>query len=112
LPRPDRTLSGKRRIKKSREIIEVFKRGKRKETPYFSFLYRRNNLGYDRLAVVVNRKFGNAVKRNRAKRRIREVFRLLRRDRGYDIVIYLKPPARDVDFQELKKAFLSVLEGL
>jgi len=112
LPHPDRSLGKERRIKRTKEIIEVFKRGKRKETSFFSLLYRKNNLGYDRLAVVVNKKFGSAVERNRARRRLREIFRLYRPDRGYDMVIYLKPPAKEADFHRLREVFLSALEDL
>ncbi len=112
MPHPDESLGREKRIKKSKEIIEVFKKGKRRETSLFSLLYKKNNLGYDRLAVVVNKKFGSAVERNRARRRIREIFRLFRRDKGYDIVVYLKPPAKEADFNRLKEAFLSALEDL
>ncbi len=110
MPHPDRGLGKERRLKRSREVIEVFKRGKRRETPFFSLLIRRNNLGYDRLAVVVNKKYGSAVERNRVKRQIREIFRLNRKDRGYDMVIYIKKQAKQASFQQLKQTFISALE--
>jgi ribonuclease P protein component len=34
-----------------------------------------NTLGCDRLGIIASRKFGGAVARNRAKRRLRELFR-------------------------------------
>lgn len=38
----------------------------------------KNNFPYHRLGLSISKKYGNAVKRNRWKRLIREVFRLMR----------------------------------
>ena len=37
---------------------------------------RKNSLGHNRLGVTVSVKLGHAVVRNRARRRLREVYRL------------------------------------
>ena len=48
-----------------------------------------------RLGLSVSRRVGNAVRRNRVKRQLREVFRHLRHDLpgGYDLVITVRPHA-------------------
>jgi len=38
-------------------------------------LGRPNTAGGDRLGIIASRRFGGAVARNRAKRRVREIFR-------------------------------------
>ena len=64
-----------RRIKKKREISEVLKNGQRYSCLGYKIIYRVNEEKNDRLAVLVSRKTGNAVRRNRIKRFFREIFR-------------------------------------
>ncbi len=55
--------------------------------------------GPPRLGVTVSRKVGNAVVRNRIKRRIREWFRADRSlvENGRDLVVIARRPAVDLD---------------
>lgn len=55
----------------------------------------RNELGHPRLGLVVSRKAGNAVRRNRWRRVLREAFRLHRRElpKNVDIVVIPRPVA-------------------
>ena len=59
--------------------------------------------------VVVSKKsFRHAVDRNRARRRIREVYRIHedRFKRGFDVVIVARQRAIDGDFSEFERSFL------
>ena len=69
---------------------------------------RRNGTGENRLGITTGAKLGRAVDRNRARRRIRETYRLHedRLKRGWDIVIVARTAAIDGDFQEMQKSFL------
>lgn len=64
------------KIRKSSEFKEVFDKGKRLHTEHCIIAYAPNSLGFPRLGLVVGKRCGNAVKRNRIKRVLREVFRL------------------------------------
>src|SRR5580765_2406119 len=52
-----------------------------------------NDLGHSRLGISIGRPVGNAVRRNRIKRHLRESFRLMQHDfpHGYDLVIAVRP---------------------
>lgn len=68
-----------------------------------------------RLGLTVSRKVGNAVVRNRAKRRLREMVRLcalVKKLCGVDIVLISKASASERDFSLMKQDFLQGLEKL
>ena len=74
----------------------------------FLVLYcRPNGLGRNRLGVTVSTKLGGAVVRNRARRRLREVFRLAQPDLkpGHDIVLVARGRAVNGPYQKLTAAF-------
>jgi ribonuclease P protein component len=68
-----------------------------------------------RLGLTVSRKVGNAVARNRAKRRLREMVRLCANPEkleGFDIVLIAKASSAERDFVLMKQDFLQGLEKL
>ncbi len=69
---------------------------------------RKNRLGHNRLGVTSSVKIGNAVRRNRCRRRLREVYRLhagaLRQ--GYDIILVSRGRTAEAPWDELCESFL------
>jgi ribonuclease P protein component len=63
------------RLRSRREFAAVQEHGRRVATRYLTVLAIPNTLGEDRLGIIASRRLGGAVVRNRAKRRIREIFR-------------------------------------
>jgi ribonuclease P protein component len=62
-----------------------------------------------RLGVTLSKKFGNAVERNRAKRQVREIFRLHKHriQPGYDLVFLVYPGA--FGYRDREKQFLQLV---
>jgi ribonuclease P protein component len=71
-----------------------------------------NGLDHSRVGLTTPRKMGNAVVRNRIRRRIREILRLAWADapRGMDIVVNPRRSACNREYEELRKDLLSLLE--
>lgn len=73
----------------NRDFKRIYQRGKSLANKYCVVYMMKNRAGLSRLGITVSKKLGNAVKRNRARRLLRESFRLLEpqvKD-GFDMVI-------------------------
>lgn len=81
------TFGKDERIRKKREYLTVYEQGVRSHSNHFTVIAHRNPSGKRRLGITVGKKVGNAVKRNRLKRSLREFFRLHKEQ---------FPPAQDV----------------
>lgn len=64
------------RLTKKREFEKVFQEGKVIKNGKIVLYVMPNSLGVSRLGLVVSKKVGNAVRRNRVKRLLREAYRL------------------------------------
>ena len=75
---------------------------------------KANGLTFSRLGLAVSRKIGNAVVRNRVKRRLREAVKMQLKETPlrYDFVIVARNAAADAEFPDLKKFVSRVFSGL
>jgi ribonuclease P protein component len=98
------------RIRRRPDFQQVHERGIRLSGRFMTAVFLPNNLPNDRLGIIASRRLGDAVQRNRAKRLIREIFRLNKRSRaaGTDIVIIPRGdlvkapfPALEADYRGL-----------
>src|SRR5512141_2417074 len=64
-------------LRVSRDIEQVKRHGRRSSTQCFNVLASRTEDSVSQVGIVVGRRFGNAVKRNRSKRRFRELVRIV-----------------------------------
>jgi ribonuclease P protein component len=99
------------RIRKKSDFTGLYREGSRFRGRHFNIVFRRNGLGYSRLAVVASRKVGPAVVRNRVKRRLRELFRrnkaLLKEPT--DLIVIARPGSGNAPWDEVREAYMSSL---
>ena len=68
-----------------------------------------NGLGSSQFGFVVSRRVGNAVVRNRVKRRLREIIRKIPVQPGWDIIIIARNPAPAASFMDLSQSVRKLL---
>jgi ribonuclease P protein component len=106
-------------LKDSADFQRLSRHGKRWTFPSFIMqaLKRDDVSGTSsfRLGLTVSRKIGNAVKRNRAKRRLREMVRLYPTPEklvGWDIVLIARPSSSERDFSLMRQDFVQGLKNI
>jgi len=79
---------------------------------YLIILSMDNDLSASRFGITVSRKTGNAVTRNRVKRRIKELQRLSRCNviSGKDIVVIATREAPKADFESMKSEYTNLIQ--
>ncbi len=99
------------KIRQGSDFKLVLKKGKKHRCRYFITYVLANTGGPTRVGVIASRKSGNAVKRNRAKRLVREVFRKNRdiMPAELDVVVIVSRSMADAEQKEIEKAFLNAL---
>ena len=75
---------------------------------------RKNKMDHNRLGITVSVKLGHAVVRNRARRRLREVYRvnLPKLRSGYDIVLVARSRVITENWDKLNETFLRLCRKL
>jgi ribonuclease P protein component len=96
-------LGRDRRLRRRVEISRVQRRGRRWRGKLLTVVWLAGDATGARLALAVSRKVGNAVRRNKVKRRVREVFRHAASGlpRGTDLLVIATPAASAASFAEL-----------
>lgn len=99
-------MEKKHRLRKNTEFKRAYVKGKNYWNRNFKLYVKKNDLNYTRFGIVVTKKLGKAVVRNKIKRRIREINKDLLPyiNSGHDIVLIPKKNTVDLSYEELKKS--------
>ena len=104
------------RLRRRSEFLKVQETGQKFPSDAFLALVLPNARadGTTRLGLTVSTKVGNAVVRNRIRRRLRELFRTRRErlPRGLDVVLIARTQAAQAEPLALSAAFERLLSGL
>ena len=102
------------RVRRRADFVRVQQQGRRVSGRFVTLLILANNGTAPRLGLIASRKLGPAVARNRAKRRLRDLFRrhrgLLGSGAALDIVAIPRRELIAAPFADVEADFLSTLE--
>jgi ribonuclease P protein component len=104
---PTHRFSKTQRVRRRGEFQRVFDIGYKVSSRYFTLLLAPGTSSTARLGIVASRKLGDAVRRNRAKRLIREVFRHVDTAPAapVDVVVIPRRELFDAPFTDLERDF-------
>ncbi len=99
------------RVRTNKQFQEIRRQGRSYANHLLVLCALPNNLPYSRFGFAVNSRIGNAVRRNRIKRRLREIVRLQQESiqPGWDIVLIARQPIRSADYHEMETACARLL---
>jgi ribonuclease P protein component len=100
------------RVLRRGDFRQAYDSGRKFQARYFTAFVLAHADEPSRLGITATRKMGNSVKRNRARRLVREVFRKNKRlvPSGIDIIINVKSALSTALYQDLESDFISFLE--
>ncbi len=96
------------RLLRRAEFRRVYDEGQRRSASLCTVFCRPNGLPHSRLGITTPVRLGNAVRRNRLRRRVREVFRLNLANLpiGWDLLVNPREAVGKVSFVKLEKELL------
>ena len=103
---PPHPFGKSQRVRRRGEFQQAFSAGYRVSSRYFTLILLPGATPPARLGIVASRKLGDAVRRNRAKRLIRELFRhQAPLATGLDVVVIPRRELFDAPFLDLERDF-------
>jgi len=107
-------FSRRERLRKHADFDKVYGSGRRLFSAHITVFFLRLDSGPARVGFTVTRALGNAVERNRIRRRLREAARLNlgRLGNAVDVVIHPKKSALAASFAELQDEVARAFEKI
>ena len=101
-------------LKENHLFRRTYSRGKTAADSRLALYVRGNGQRENRLGLTVSTKVGHAVVRNRARRRLREIYRLHEEQvlGGRDVVVVARVRAASSDYRQLERSFLRLADKL
>ncbi|MBI4336868.1 MAG: ribonuclease P protein component [Chloroflexi bacterium] len=97
-----RQLWSLQRLRRRQDFLIVQQQGRSWANSLLVLKAHPNGTAQSRIGLVVSKRIGKAVVRNRVKRRLRELLRPAPLRPGWDVVVTARPPAARATWQQLR----------
>lgn len=96
-------------LRYQKDFDRVYRKGKSVGDRYVVVFCLKNNMDHNRISFLASKKVGNSVRRNRARRLMKEAMRLsgMRLPCGYDFVIIARNTIDGAKCQQVQKSLES-----
>ena len=102
-------MQRRHRLTTSKQFSQIHREGLSAANRFLVVRVLSNGLDHSRFGFLVSKRIGNAVVRNRVKRRLREAVRLTPVKPGWDAVFIARRDINRANFQELTQATENLL---
>lgn len=98
-------------LKKNNDFKKVYGSGCSCANRQMIGFFLANRSAKNRIGISVSKKVGNSVVRHKLKRLVKEAYRLNQSKikKGYDIVIVIRPGAKDKSYWQMESSLLHLL---
>ncbi len=99
-------------LRRKKDFSVIYNKGKSIGERYVVLFYKKNNLTYNRTAFLASKKVGNSIRRNRARRLMKESYRELEvnLEKGYDIIWIARKTIHNLKCTDVKKSMGAALK--
>jgi len=99
-------------VKESKDFQKIIKNNKSFRTKYF-YIYKQNHEeNIYHFGLSVGKKIGNAVRRNKVKRQLREILSKNHYQKNFDCIIIVRREINDADFKKIQEDLNFALKKL
>lgn len=104
-------MEKKFRIRKNIEFKNIYKLGKNYWNRNLVLYVKKNGLTETRVGYTITKKIGNAVVRNKMRRRMKEIVRLNFHNikEGYDLIFIAKRSIVNIPYEELEGSMIHIM---
>ena len=99
-------------VKEHYEFDNIINKGKSIGNKVFSIYFLKHDEEYPKFGIAVEKKIGNAVTRNKIKRRLKSIIDKKNYQNGFNCIIIVKGAINNYDYKSIEEKLLNALTEL